>query len=407
MSNVRFELVQNSLTVRATSYTDIDGDNLLDANERGSARFDDFRAGQNGDIDQGWTSLVRFGVVNSCDAGTGRWATYTDRFFVDQGEGIGVRDGQDEARNSADRKRLDSDERMFVGLGAQDDLIREGKLVLDRVASLDGSTAKVTLHAYDTNAEGEQVIVASKTFDLGLVNGRVVLDFTAADFGWKVFDGIQIQAGDNDTRFTFRSVDFDSDALDGDSLGGIAAGAVDVVRSGLTFTVKAMDGNRVIASETLRASQNGTLPDGNIVSISAVDSPDGRFDGRLDRFTSTADRTWADFGEGLGIMDGADDRANSMLRKRIDGDETLLMSLDKGLATKGSVSFSRIENTGAGDDVLIRLLKDGKEVFADGYDLDGADKTPDFGGVIFDTIEISAIGGTAMAFNGASFADLL
>ena len=90
------------------------------------------------------------------------------------------------------------------------------------------------------------------------------------------------------------------------------------------------------------------------------------------------------------MQDGKDRSANSPLRKLIDGDETLLIALDEGYAPKGSIAFSRIEGV-AGNDVEIVLRKDGVEVFKAEYDLT-ADATPDFGGVIFDAVAVSAAG---------------
>lgn len=397
MTNLRFELLQNSLTLRAVSYTDADGDYVFDANEVVGSTVDTFRAAQNGDIAQGWTSLVSFGVVDTAD--TGRFSGYVDRFFVDQGEGIGVRDGTDESLNSADRKRVDGDERMMVGLGETEDLILGGRLVLDRVTSTDGAT--VTLYAVN-----DGTIVAEKSFAVTVVNGRATLDFGAADFGWKVFDSIQIGAGDADTRFTFRSVDFRTDALDGDSLGEVAGTSLTVSKPGnsLNFTVRILDeeapaGQQVAFSQTVGAAQNGTAPELPYVTLTALDSPD------TGRFPLLTDTTWVDQGEGVGVQDGTDLGANSQLRKRIDGDERLVIALDEGYATKGSIAFSRIEGI-AGNDVEIVLRKDGVEVFKAQYDL-AADATPDFGGVIFDTVEVGALGSAALAWSSSTFGDLL
>ena len=72
--------------------------------------------------------------------------------------------------------------------------------------------------------------------------------------------------------------------------------------------------------EQIRGRQNRPISDDlERITISAFDSPD--------RYSGKVDTTFLDNGEGIGITDGQD--GNSYLKKRIDGDEILTISINE------------------------------------------------------------------------------
>ncbi len=139
-------------------------------------------------------SVAPFTLFALDSADTGRNATFVDRTWLDQGEGIGIVDGDD--GNSTTRKRIDGDEILGIqmtGFYAKDALIN-----IDRVTSQDGAEIRVKALKGDA-------VVATEIFSLvGVADKQIqTLDFNSNTF----FDTLQISAADRDTLFTFRSVE--------------------------------------------------------------------------------------------------------------------------------------------------------------------------------------------------------
>jgi 5'-nucleotidase/UDP-sugar diphosphatase len=131
-------------------------------------------------------------AVDSADPEIPQRSDFVDRTFLDQGEGIGITDGQD--GNSALRKRIEGDE--ILGIEVDGFETTTASISVDRIASNDGAQIRVTA------LDGERV-VDTEVFDVGIVppTGIQVLDFVS-DNG--PFNTVQISAADSDTEFTFR-----------------------------------------------------------------------------------------------------------------------------------------------------------------------------------------------------------
>jgi hypothetical protein len=125
---------------------------------------------------------------------TGRCAGFIDRTWLDQGEGIGIADGDD--GNSSSRKRIDGDE--ILGLAVTGFQTRDALVNVDRIASSDGAQIRVAGFKGNT-------LVDEEIFDLGVVSSGVIQTLTFNSTGF--FDTLQISAADADTQFTFRSVE--------------------------------------------------------------------------------------------------------------------------------------------------------------------------------------------------------
>ncbi|NEQ95896.1 MAG: hypothetical protein F6K30_04050, partial [Cyanothece sp. SIO2G6] len=132
-------------------------------------------------------------AIDSADGGKRR--NFGDRTWLDRGEGIGIRDGDD--GNSSNKKRIDGDEILAIGVDgftAQTALIE-----LARLQSAGG--ALVRIEAFNGDS-----LVDSEIVDLGILpaksKGQVSLPFSSD----QAFDTLQISAAGNKTRFTFRSV---------------------------------------------------------------------------------------------------------------------------------------------------------------------------------------------------------
>jgi predicted extracellular nuclease len=125
---------------------------------------------------------------------TGRRAGFIDRTWLDQGEGIGIADGDD--GNSSSRKGIDGDE--ILGLAVTGFQTRDALVNVDRIASSDGAQIRVAGFKGNT-------LVDEEIFDLGVVSSGVIQTLTFNSTGF--FDTLQISAADADTQFTFRSVE--------------------------------------------------------------------------------------------------------------------------------------------------------------------------------------------------------
>jgi hypothetical protein len=336
MTDLFFGLKQNSLMLQAFQ------DGLL---------VDQQLAGQNGIAPS--AGIFKIFAVDSADAGGN--AGFVDRTWVDQGEGIGIADGDDSTISA--RKRIDGDEALGVSFTGY--VAKKAGIVLERVVSTDG--AQVRVRAFKGGIEVDsQVIAVSGT-------GRQSINFSSL----YSFDEIQISAADSDTRFAFRSINLQ-----------------DAVERGLSFRqqgnskiLEALEDGVVIAQAT--ASQNNPIPSVGPFTITATDSSDRR---------SFVDTTWFDQGEGIGIVDGDD--ATIAAKKRIEGDEILGINIGNYLAKDALINVDRIASVD-GASVKVEAFRGGvsvdSEIFTLGSGVLSGDRTFDFDSAsLFDTLKISA-----------------
>ncbi|NJL82754.1 MAG: hypothetical protein HC890_07010 [Chloroflexaceae bacterium] len=121
-----------------------------------------------------------------------RRQSFRDRTFFDQGEGIGITDGEDSTPATA--KRIEKDE--ILGIAVENFAADRGILTVDRLASDNGASILVEAFA-------ENELVDSQVFNLGQVASPQTLNFISDG----LFDTLQISAADQDTSFTFRGLE--------------------------------------------------------------------------------------------------------------------------------------------------------------------------------------------------------
>jgi hypothetical protein len=339
MTDLFFGLKQNSLTIQTFQ------DGVL---------VEQQSASQNGIAPD--AGAFKIFAVDSAD--TGKNAGFVDRTWVDQGEGIGIADGGD--GNTNDRKRIDGDEALGVSFGKFK--TKTAEILLDRVASTDG--AQVRVRAFKGGVEVDSQVIAISG------NGRQPLNFSSL-FS---FDEIQISAADDDTKFTFRSVNLKNASVD----------VLSLHQKGNSTTLQALQDGVVIAQAT--ASQNQPTPNVGPFTISASNSPDS---GKNAGFV---DRTFFDQGEGTGITDGDD--GTSSTRKRIEGDEILGINFGNYLTKDALINVDRIASLD-GAAIKVEAFKAGvsvdSEIFTLGSGTISGDRTFTFGSTdLFDTLKLSA-----------------
>lgn len=139
-------------------------------------------------------SVAPFALFAIDSADSGRNAAFVDRTWLDQGEGIGIADGDD--GNSDSRKRIDGDE--VLGIAVTGFKAKNAIVNLDRITYTDG--AKVRIEAFNGAS-----LVDYQEFNLGKVPERGIraVSFSSSDY----FDTLHIKAADSDTKFTFRTVE--------------------------------------------------------------------------------------------------------------------------------------------------------------------------------------------------------
>ena len=349
MTDLFFGLKQNALTLQTFQ----DGVLIEQENAR-----------QNGAAPD--VGRFRIFAVDSND--TGRKANYVDRTWVDQGEGIGIRDGDDWSIRK--KKLIDGDETLGVKVGGFQS--RKADIRLERLMSTDG--AQIQVKAFKEGVEVDTQIISVAD------NGRQTLNFSSL-FS---FDEVQISAADSDTKFAFRSINL-----------------IDAEPEVLSFRQKPKSNDfQVFQDGTLVAQessiQNGTVPSVAPFTISAVDSPD------LGKNADFVDRTFVDRGEGIGIKDGND---NIRTQKRIDGDEILGVSFENHLATDALINVARVASVD-GAEIKVEAFRSGTSVTAEVFTLGSGNlsgtNTLDFGShSFFDSLQISAADAdTQFAFRG-------
>ncbi|MEL6461678.1 MAG: hypothetical protein AAFQ91_26185, partial [Cyanobacteria bacterium J06621_15] len=134
--------------------------------------------------------------ITAVDSEDGKWQKI-DHTRVDQGEGIGIADGDD--GNSGRRKRIDGDEALQLKILANDNYSTATGAILglDRVQSngSNGGVVKVVAMRGD-------MVVDEKLFDVDTRKGEVRFSSDVA------FDALRLMSGDEDTKFTFKYLDF-------------------------------------------------------------------------------------------------------------------------------------------------------------------------------------------------------
>jgi hypothetical protein len=309
MTELFFGLKQNSLTVQSFQ------DGIL-LNEQ--------RASQNGIAPDAGPFQIY--AIDSADSG--RKADFVDRTWTDQGEGIGIADGDD--GNGSDRKRIDGDEALGIKFGKF--YSKTADLVLDRITSTDG--AQVRVRAFRGGVEVDSQVIAISG------SGRQSVSFSSN----ALFDEIQISAGDADTKFTFRSINL-ADA--------IPAG-LSLQQQGNSKTLQAILDGTVIG--TAEATQNGAVPQVGPFTLTPVDSADRKI---------LVDRTFFDQGEGIGVKDGDD---NNLTQKRIERDEILGVDFGDYLTKDALINVDRVTSLD-GAQIKVEGLMDGVLVVSQVFDL--------------------------------------
>ena len=145
-----------------------------------------------------------------------------DRTFMDQGEGIGISDGDD--GNSALNKRIDGDEVLKIAMNVTEDYNSATQAVVgvDRVDIISSSAGSKAIKL--TALKGDRV-VGAKTYTVN--TRKAQLEFSSNS----LFDKLHLQAGNQDTKFTFRSVEFETQNAGDDWLDG--QGGADQLFGGL------------------------------------------------------------------------------------------------------------------------------------------------------------------------------
>lgn len=124
---------------------------------------------------------------------------FVDRTFLDQGEGIGIIDGEDASNNSGLRKRIDGDEVLGIAITGYEAAL--AVFDVGNVSSPDG--ASIRLRAYTGST-----LVKDQTFFLGS-SREASLSFPT----YTNFNSIYLSPGDSNTSFTFLGADFGASPL--------------------------------------------------------------------------------------------------------------------------------------------------------------------------------------------------
>ena len=147
---------------------------------------------------------------------------WKDRTFMDQGEGIGISDGDD--GNSALNKRIDGDEVLKIAMNVTEDYNSATQAVVgvDRVDIISSSAGSKAIKL--TALKGDRV-VGTQTYTVN--NRQAQLEFSSNS----LFDQLHLQAGNQNTKFTFRSVELETQNAGDDWLDG--QGGADQLFGGL------------------------------------------------------------------------------------------------------------------------------------------------------------------------------
>lgn len=287
--------------------------------------------------------------------------SFSDRTWVDRGEGIGIIDGDD--ATFSQRKRIEGNNDEALGIQVGGFTAKTAILALNRVSSQDG--AQFRIKAFNAGLEVDSQVIAIPG------NGNQTLHFNSHN----AFDEVQISAADDDTRFTFRSINLPEATPKVLSFGQQAKRR--------KFQV-VEDGNSI---DQVKVRQNAEIPSLDRFTVSAVDSLDS---GRKANFV---DRTFFDRSVGVGIADG-DDGNSFFKRKRIDGDEILGISFEDTLTTDALINVGRVDSVD-GAAIKVEAFREGVSVAAEVFTLgSGSLSNVDalaFGSThYFDSLQLSA-----------------
>ena len=293
-----------------------------------------------------------------------------DRTLHDNGEGIGIVDGED--GNTSRKKRIDRDEILQLEIQPNDNYNSALSAVVkvDRIESIanntEGGRVKIVAYRNGVIVGGKTYTIANKTEELYFLSNQA-------------FDQLQIQAADDDTKFTFRSASFETLH----TVQPTTASLKLVQNKHLRINVYE---NNVLVNQTL-AKQNQALQ--NVfqrIEITAIDSVDGKW--------NKIDHTRVDQGGGIGIADGDD--GNSSYRKRIDGDEALelkILANDNYTTAQGAIlGLDGVQSYGKnGGVVKVLAMKGDRVVSQQLFDVDGRQSEISFNSdVPFDALRLMA-----------------
>ncbi|WP_342596956.1 peroxidase family protein [Cyanobacterium aponinum UTEX 3222] len=300
-----------------------------------------------------------------------------DKTYLDRGEGIGIKDGDD--GNSSLKKRIEKDEAIEITIEPTENYnsSQTAEVKVSQVKSIatgsEGGSIKISAYQRET-------LVGELTQTVTTKNAEI--SFTSL----LPFDQLKLSAGDEDTKFTFRSVSLEvsQQVLD----------APDNPPPQFTHLRYAQDQLNLLVFEDgvlveqSRGGQNQSLPELERIKVLAIDSDDNN---RI-----LADKTFLDRGEGIGIKDGDD--GNSSLKKRIDGDEKLLVQFQETSlyqdAQQAFIEVNKVKSISSGVNggkIKIEAVKEGEIVDSIIYELDSLKSQLNFQSTQpFDSLYLSA-----------------
>ncbi|MBE9050263.1 PKD domain-containing protein [Nostocales cyanobacterium LEGE 11386] len=288
----------------------------LKVRENGSV-VEQIRGSQNQPVVDAF-ARIKVTAIDSQDIGH----PLTDRTFHDNGEGIGIVDGED--GNTASKKRIDGDEILQLQILPSENY----NSALSAIVKVD----KVKSIAHENNGGQVRiiswrngVIVGGKTYTISQQTQELFF------FSNQAFDQLQILAADDDTEFTFRAAEFETVHTTPPATASLKL----VLDQHLQIKVSEND---VIVNQ-VKAMQNQPLADAFArIQVTAIDADDSQ--------STFVDHTRVDQREGIGIADGDD--GNSGNNKRIDGDEILQLQIQPqanySSANQATVGLDRVQS---------------------------------------------------------------
>lgn len=340
----------------------------INITENGSV-VEQFSVGENQPVPNS-SSRLEVNAVDSQDDGSVLDAT---NYF--SAEGIGIIDGDD--NTEVLQKRIDGDEKLEFKIKSTDNYnsASSATVALDKIKSVranngtvfDGGAVKIL-------ALRDDVLVGGKTYTFEEETEEVFF------LSNQPFDKLQIQAGNDETQFTLRSIDLESVTTS-----PLPTASLKFVQDRLRLNVFE---NEVLTNQ-VRGRQNQSIPDAfERIEVSAVDSSDGS--------TVKVDSTFLDNGEGIGITDGQD--GNSSLKKKIDGDEILQFKIKPTesyeTANQALISVDRvsaIDSKKNGGKVKVVALREGNIVSEQTYTIANKNQKLSFASDnAFDTLQLQA-----------------
>ncbi|MGB3654038.1 MAG: FG-GAP-like repeat-containing protein [Rivularia sp. (in: cyanobacteria)] len=290
-------------------------------------------------------------------------------------EGIGIIDGDDNTEIL--QKRIDGDEILEFKINSTDNYnsALSATVALDKIKSVranngtlkDGGAVKILALRDDILVGGTSYNINSETEEIFFLSNQP-------------FDRLQIQAGNEATQFTLRSVELESVTTSPSPTASLK-----FVQDRLRLNVFENE----VLSKQVRGGQNQAIPDAfERIEVRAVDSDDGG--------TVKIDSTFIDTGEGIGIADGQD--GNSSLKKKIDGDEILEFKIkptqNYETANQALINVDRvsaIDSNKNGGTVKVVAVREGNTVSEQTYTIANKNQKLSFtSDNAFDTLQLQA-----------------